>query len=179
MTWLFGCLDRTARPWPLAVMLAVIAVWRTLMQRVLDRLLETSGKSILDYEILYSRQRVVEVFSAYGVEGMRLYKQFMAYDLAFPALYGVFFASLIHFGVRGTRYRLIVLAPLAMALFDYLENGVFYVFIRSNPDIPGLGVAIANVMTLAKFGFGGLSAVGGLVAAILLVRSRLPFRRGA
>ena len=178
MTGILRWLDRTARPWPLAAMLALIALWRTLMQRTQDRLYEVSGQSILDYEILYSRERVIEVLSAYGLEGMQLYKQFMAYDLVFPALYGVFFASLIHLGVRGTRFRLLALAPLAMAAFDYIENGLFYLFILALPDVPGPAVVAANAMTLGKFGLGGLSAIAGVGAVVLFLRARAGVRRG-
>lgn len=175
MAWLFRLLDRTARPLWLALMLVVILGFRAGMQATLVRLREVSGESILDYEIFYSRDRILEILQSYGPEGFKLYQRFMTFDLAFPLLYGVFFASLIHMALSRTRYRLLALTPLAMALFDYVENIFFHAFLSAYPDISQAAVVAANGMTLGKFGFGAASAVSGAVAAFLFIRSR--FRR--
>lgn len=173
MNWLFRLLDRTARLLPLGVMVAALVLFRTAMQSTLARLREVSGESIPDYEILYSRERLIEIFTGYGTEGARLYERFLTFDLAFPLLYSVFFASLLHLVLARSRHRWLALLPLLMAAFDYVENAFFFAFLRMHPDIPEIGVALANVLTLGKFGCGALSAAAGVFAAVLFIRSRL------
>jgi len=132
-----------------------------------------SGEGIPDYEVLYSRERLLEIFIAYGEAGAVLYRRFLAYDLVFPLLYSTLFASLIHIGLRRTRFRLLAAAPFAMALFDYVEDGLFFSLLTLHPELPQRLVGAANVMTLGKFGCGGLSAVAGLAAGAALLRNRL------
>lgn len=172
MGWVFKILDRTARLWPLLGLGAVILTFRHLMQQTLAALRALSGEGIVDYEIGYSRARVLQVFDAYDAEGMALYERFMTFDLVFPLLYSLFFASLVHWTLAKTRFRQWAFFPLALAVADYIENAIFFVMKRTYPDISDPVVILANVFTIAKFSFGGLTVLAILYGVILFLRSR-------
>jgi hypothetical protein len=165
-------LDRTARPLPLALMIAALLALLAAMRATLDRLTAVSGESILDFEIGYSRARALEVIGAYGREGIDLYQRFLLLDVIVPALYGVVFASLLHLVLAATRFRLFALLPFAPALFDYIEDAALYAIMKSFPDISEWSVFLANIFTITKFVFGALSAIAGAIATIVLVGSR-------
>lgn len=172
MGLVFRVLDRTARLWPLLGLGAVILTFRHFMQQTLTALRAVSGESIVDYEIGYSRERVLEVFDAYGADGMAFYERFMTFDLVFPFLYSLLFASLIHWGLAKTRHRKLVFLPLALAAADYIENAIFFVMTRTYPEISEGVVILANVFTVAKFSFGALTVLAIVWAVIVRLRPR-------
>lgn len=141
-----------ARPKLLILVAGLAALFRYFMQSTLSKLKTLSGETLIDYQIGYSAQRVTDVFTAYGEEGMALYQRFMLFDLAFPMIYATLFAGSLYLFLSNSKWRHLCLAPILMASADYVENGLFFLLLRSFPDISPEIVGLANLLTLIKYG---------------------------
>jgi hypothetical protein len=127
---------------------------------------------IPDMMFTYDPSSIYQTLTQFGDDGRSAYLIFLErVDFPFPAIYGLFFVTITTFGFtrlfpnRPTLQKLSLL-PLFTTLFDYAENLCFLAILRSYPaELPNLE-KLANVFTLAKWGFAALSTVLLLVAIL-------------
>jgi len=116
----------------------------------------------------------------FGEEGRYAYRLFLVrVDFIFPALYGVFFVSVITPGFsrlfpNRPAIQKLSLLPFAVTFFDYAENLCFPAMLRDYPRELGSLEKIANLFTLAKWAFALTSAVFLLGVACALARPTRP-----
>lgn len=164
----------TSQPVSLATLIVLLLAFRHFMQALLGQLEDATGASLPDYRFSYSEQELASIFALYGEQGFDLYFAFMRYDLVFPALYSVLFASLIHILVRKLPMYWLAIVPLGIGLFDYIENAFLFTLASAYPDLSSPLVLAANACTMLKWSFGAASAVAGLSGLILWWRARNP-----
>jgi len=110
----------------------------------------TNGYGILDFDRGYSRERVLEVFGSYGNEGMAIYSQIQLLDIVNPAVYSLFFASILYLLWRQKKAVWVVIIPLIAAALDYLENLTLFLLSRSYPDISEPLVLVSSTLSIIK-----------------------------
>ncbi len=106
-----------------------------------------------DTSLYYTKAALLEMADNYGQIGRNYYIiSRLRFDVVFPLIYGLFFASVIIMGFRNTRYvKYFAWIPLLTIGFDYLENlAVSIVFFRY-PEPVMILPHIAGVMTLLKW----------------------------
>jgi hypothetical protein len=98
------------------------------------------------------------------------------YDLAYPAVYGLFLASMWAWGLRmlaGTsrtqlpRYRMLLI-PLAAPLFDLIENAAVAVLLATAGSVAGSG-APGRVAVVASFLASGATVLKWLAVSVALI----------
>ena len=130
-----------------------------------------------DMMFTYSPSTIYEKLILFGAGGRSTYRIFLErVDFLFPAVYGLFFVMVTTFGFsrlfpKRPALQKLSLLPLLTTLFDYAENLCFLAVLRSFPiELPNLE-KLANILTIAKWAFAGVSIVLLLVATLgLLVR---------
>lgn len=136
-----------------------------------------------DMMIKYSPGHTYDLLDAYGAEGRHAYSAFLErVDFIFPLLYGFSFVMVATIGfvrIFPTRPEVqkLALLPFATTFFDFAENSCFLVMLRNYPARLYAVARIANVCTLAKWGFALISLVLALISLIGLLT--LKFRRPA
>jgi hypothetical protein len=127
----------------------------------------------LDARRGYSLTEAEAFLGAIGPEGRRLYALTeLSLDLAFPVLYGLFFAGLLAFVLARAvperrRVRRLAYLPLAMAVADISENLTLTALALSYPPLNTGLARLANVFTLAKYGLGVASGVVLIVSVLV------------
>ena len=130
-----------------------------------------------DMMFTYSPSTIYEKLILFGADGRSTYRIFLErVDFLFPAVYGLFFVMVTTFGFtrlfsKRPALQKLSLLPLLTTLFDYAENLCFLAVLRSFPiELPNLE-KLANILTIAKWAFAGVSIVLLLVATLgLLIR---------
>lgn len=123
----------------------------------------------------YSPSHTYDLFDAYGAEGRYAYSAFLKrVDFVFPLLYGFSFVMVTTFGfvrIFPTRpgVQKLALLPLATTLFDFAENSCFLAMLRDYPARLYTLARIANVCTLAKWGFALISLALALISLVGLL----------
>lgn len=152
MTVIMKLLERTASIRGLSLFFGLYLIVFGVIQVTLTKLNSiTNGIGILDFEVGYTKQRVLEVFGSYGGEGMALYQNIQLLDILNPVLYSWLFAMILFLLFRGTRMVWTVILPLLIGLFDYAENAMLFEMARSYPDISDLTITISSNLSLLKF----------------------------
>ena len=152
------------QPWLFISAFVLMLLLLHLLGRVGDEiLLRSGGLSILDTRFFYSPTDVYALLDALGDEGIAIYQRMhLGLDLLFPLVYTLFFASLGAFLRAKLQAQFKRLTPPAWILFlagffDLLENGSIMLLAWRYPaKMEGLA-KIAQVFTLLKFSFFGLS----------------------
>ena len=131
-----------------------------------------------DMMFAYSPSTIYEKLILFRADGRSAYRIFLErVDFLFPAVYGLFFATVTTFGFsrlfpNRPALQKLSLLPLLTTLFDCAENLCFLAILGSFPvELPNLE-KLGNVFTLAKWTFAAVSIVLLLVATLgLLIRS--------
>ena len=110
----------------------------------------TGGYSILDFDFGYSEERVLEVLGSYGEEGMALYGRIQLLDILNPAIYSLFFASILYLLFKKGGFAWVVILPLLAGALDYAENITLYILSSSYPDISGTIVSLSSSLSIVK-----------------------------
>ena len=150
----------------LAVLYAVVFGAILITMRQLAEI--SGGMPILDFEPGYDLARVREVFTAYGFEGMVLYRRIQALDLINPALYTLLAAALTAMLWPGRPW--VALLPLLAALGDYAENITLTLLARGFPDLPEGLVAVSSTLSLVKLALMAVGFAPLLIGLVLRLR---------
>ena len=151
MTSIFRLIQRMATFRMLAVLFGLYVLVFGAIIITLFQLTElTGGIGILDFDRGYSIERVNEVFSSYGTEGMILFTRIQLLDLLNPAIYSLFLASIIHLLWRDHNIAWASVLPLVAGLLDYMENLTLFLLARNFPDLSIRLVAISSTLSIIK-----------------------------
>lgn len=141
----------------------------------LAQLKEVSGGfGILDFDLGYAKQRVMEVFGSYGEHGFSLYRRIMLLDAFNPALYSLIASVLTYLLWKGRGVDWLCLAPLLGGIGDYAENVTLYLLARGYPDVSDGLVTVSSTLSLTK---NALLILGSLPLLVGLVRSGIEWLR--
>lgn len=137
----------------------------------------TDGGTVPDTKFGYSYAEIYAAIDGYGPEGIQFYRYIEAVDLLFPLVYGSFLALLmarlfLSLDVEDSVQPLLYL-PLVAATLDYLENAGIFVMLWRHPGEYALVATVTNAVTMLKFTGIGLSILGILIAAVLLLSRRV------
>jgi len=117
----------------------------------------------------YDAGQFVDALTRAGEAGRRIYLNFMALDVPFPAIYAAFWVGLFFraVGAHTDAWRHLVLLPLVVGALDYGENLFIAIGFFTYPAPASWAVAAASVFTQVK-----LIATSALVlvAVALLIR---------
>ncbi len=174
MKTLVSLLQRTSSWRGLAVLFFLYAiVFGTIVYTMSELAAVAAGSGILDFEFGYSKQKVMQVLASYGTEGMALYGRIQLLDLFNPALYSLFFASILHLLVRNTQWQWLVVLPMAAGTLDYAENVALYQMASSFPQLDDTVITIGSMLSVIK-NLVLYSAIAAFtVAVIMWLRARL------
>lgn len=112
---------------------------------------------LLDTMLNYSTKEAYEQLAAYGEYGRTIcLLSTLILDSLFPLLYGAFMGLILVFLFRETKYKVLILLPLAVILVDYVENSHIAFLIINFPEKLPLVVYCSNVVTLIKWSLIGL-----------------------
>jgi len=142
-----------------------------------------SDVGILDTAINYSPADAYDRIAAYGEQGRYAYLVFLErVDFLVPLIYGFFLVMTTVFGLSRIfpgkpELQKLCLLPLCATFFDYSENVCFLIMLKSYPNRLDAIARVANVFTLAKWGFALISILLLLITLIGFFVTKL-FRRG-
>lgn len=122
------------------------------------RLQEAVGeKEVLPLDLViptYSVEYAHQSMADYGAAGRSVYRLIeLTADVIYPLIYGLAFALLIAFfwSRIAPRLRWLPLLPLAVVVFDYLENIFIVTLLSSFPDQPDGIARLAGIASLMKW----------------------------
>ena len=168
MTTLLKIIERTATRWGLGILFFLYVLVFGAIQITMNKLaVVTGGFSILDFDFGYSEERVLEVLGSYGEEGMALYGRIQLLDILNPAIYSLFFASILYLLFKKGGFTWVVILPLLAGALDYAENITLYILSSSYPDISGTIVSLSSSLSIVK-NTALYSAIGTLVIGFVL-----------
>lgn len=152
MKQLYFALEASTSRWGFGLVIVLITLVGGTIGYTVGQIESISGQGILDFEFGHSTERIHEVLSAYGSNGMALYQRVQLLDLLNPLIYSWFTAMLIDLLLRGTKWRWLVIFALMPGMFDYAENYYLYQFVINYPAVDAGQVAVADVLSLVKQG---------------------------
>jgi len=168
------------QPWLFISAFVLMLLLLHLLGRVGDDiLLRSGGLSILDTRFFFAPADVYNLLDALGNEGIALYQgMHLGLDLLFPFVYTLFFISLGAFLRAKLKAKFKRFTPPAWILllagfFDLLENGSIMLLAWCYPLRMDWLAKIAQVLTLLKFFFFGLSIALLLFYLALALFTRL------
>ena len=171
MNSLVRLIQNTATLRGLAILFGLYVVVFGAIITTLTQLTElTGGIGILDFDRGYSIERVNEVFSSYGTNGMALYMRIQFLDLFNPAIYSLFLASIVYLLWQNRQIAWVSIMPLLAGLLDYFENLTLFILARSFPDLSESLVSISSALSIVKnivLFVAILSLLSGLVLFVL------------
>lgn len=165
-------IDRHSTRRNLLITLVVAALSVSLMGYLTQTLVydDYGEANMPDTNIGYTYEQIMEAFDSLGSEGLGVWSQVHLLDLIFPLGYGLAMAigtameSRMVFPDR-LQMRNLALIPLIGVVADYVENVLVASQIAAYPEVSELVVAVASIVTTAKWVF---IYVGFLVILILL-----------
>lgn len=134
---------------------------------------QLAGVPVFDFRFDgYDLAALREALARAGAEGRQVYQRFMLLDLAFPAVYAMFWIGLLQRleGASGPPWHWAPGVPALTALVDYGENLFIAGAVLLDPDAPASLVRLASACTQAK-----LLATAGLLATVAVVLLRRAF----
>ena len=154
-------------------LLLTIIIGAILMAGIQPQMLTlTGGLPVLDVRPSYTFNDAEEFLTALGSSGRQLYTYHQVVDTFFPLVYALTMALVLAALVKrvfpdSTGPRALVLLPLVVAVFDYLENVLIATQISSYPLLSPDIFAAASAMTGAKWILMAASFVAIIVLAIV------------
>ena len=125
-----------------------------------------------DTSFIYTPADLQRMAETYGAEGRAAYvRARWQFDILFPVVYTAFLLTALGWAAArafrpASRGRLVVLLPLAGALFDLLENLCAALYMALYPPALGLLAFLAPIFTILKWL--SLYAAFGLLAGMLI-----------
>ena len=136
-----------------------------------------------DTSLFYTPSVLYRLAESYGVEGRQAYvRARFTFDVAWPLVYTFFLVTTLTwlFGRAlppSSPARLVNLAPLAAALFDFLENAsTSWVMLRYPTQLPAVDW-LAGVFTFLKWALIAVNFVLVLLGIALVAWKRLQARK--
>lgn len=147
-----GFFDQLAKPRSLRVSGGVMLLC-ALVLSVYNQLIAPGAlPGMVAYEIATYPGCALDMLNAWGEQGRHLFLQSIAWDFVFPAAYGFWLCGKLAQKFQfGWVSRLIPLAPLMAALFDWLENICQIITISGYPQPEPILVPLTAVFALLKF----------------------------
>lgn len=109
------------------------------------------GAPMLDTMANYQRDELVEHMLLYGEAGRVLHARFTAsLDMAFPFIYGPFFAGLLTLAARHTLVPFPGVLVLPVMLVDVLENIQLIALLWGFPDLESQAITLAGQTSAVK-----------------------------
>jgi hypothetical protein len=138
------------------------------------------GAGSPDTLFFYTPEDLLRQAEAYGQSGRDAYvRARWTFDLAFPAVYGLFLLTSIGWCLRkalaaGSAWQALSLVPVAAVLLDLLENTMTSLVMARYPGEAALAAALAPWMTLAKwvFVYGSFGLLFVVLAVVVARRLR-------
>ncbi|MEZ5032569.1 MAG: hypothetical protein R2787_14355 [Saprospiraceae bacterium] len=144
-------LEKTSSKFGLITLTAIQLVVGAFLGITLSKLSKISGNGIPDFEVGYTKEKILELFNSYGEQGMELYNQVHLIDLFNPLIYSLLFASLCYYFFKDTRFEKLSLIPFLAGFFDYFENSFLYQMKGQYPEISDNLIEISNSISLIKY----------------------------
>ncbi|MCH2022446.1 MAG: hypothetical protein MK207_08215 [Saprospiraceae bacterium] len=109
-------------------------------------------KKILDVMFNASEEQMYEQIVAYGDHGRNLclYATLIA-DTFFPMVFGSFFSFFLVWLYKDSKYKIVILTPLLVVLFDYAENLQIALLLINFPERLSLVAYTCNICTSIKW----------------------------
>ncbi len=132
----------------------------------------SGGAGSPDTSFFYTPADLQRMAETYGAEGRAAYiRARWQFDILFPIIYTAFLVTAMGWASArafrpDSRARLVVLLPLAGAIFDLLENLSAALYMALYPPAVGLLAVLAPVFTMLKWL--SLYAAFGLLAGMLV-----------
>ena len=95
----------------------------------------SGGKGIPDLMTEYDLDTLYQLFTAYGDEGIRIYKNLQIIDFVYPLIYGSLLLGLLVRLQINMYLKFLLSFPFAIVFFDYSENLIIRHLINKFPDI--------------------------------------------
>ena len=130
-----------------------------------------SGFGVPDMMPAHGAKELHEAFTAYGVEGMKIYEQLGFYDLFLPSSYALFFGSIIFLLYSNSRLRHLAWLPVITAVLDYTENYFFHMYTNDILNISSDTASLTGIIVAMKMTFFALTLIttlSGLVKKFVL-----------
>jgi hypothetical protein len=153
---LSGVVEALARPKPIGVLSALVAVFISAFQVLSLKIRrESGGIRPLDPQFFYRADRVYAVLDAFGERGRRYYRVYNLVDFFFPPVYALLLSAAISNSFRPAirrdrRFRAVILIPMIAGCFDYLENACIFALLRTYPARRDRLASICGFLTAAK-----------------------------
>ncbi len=125
----------------------------------------SGGKGIPDLMLSYNLGQLRELFSAYGSEGIQIYKNLQIIDFVYPLIYAALLLGLLVRLKLPNRFKILYSYPFVIVFFDYCENLIIRHLINLYPNLTEAQshlANLANICTLLKW-----ANIGVLVTSIL------------
>lgn len=120
----------------------------------------SGGKGIPDLMLNYDLNSLYNLFTAYGAEGIRIYKNLQIIDFIYPIFYGALLLGLMVRLKINSNFRVAYTWPFAAVFFDYGENLILRHLINLYPNLTEAQDKLANLAstcTNLKWSFVALS----------------------
>lgn len=119
-----------------------------------NRINELAGKTvgIIDLSIGFNPEKTQNMVAAYGDAGRAYYATVeMTADVAYPVVYAFFFGIILTFLYRGKRGNWVNAVPFVALAFDYAENLMVVVLLKTFPMQPHALAVMCEVFKLGKW----------------------------
>ena len=132
------------------------------------------GEGLLDIRPFYTAVEAHRALDCYGPAGRSIYQHFLLVDMSFVFIYGFGFALLLSSLLAAlttpeSRWRLLNLLPLGIALADATENFALFALLAAYPGFPATLGELAGMATLFK----NLLSVTALATLVVCACARL------
>ncbi len=134
------------------------------------------GEGMLDARFYYTASEAHQALNCYGPTGRAIYRHFLMADMTFVFIYGAGFALLLSRllgSLTNSRWRLLSLLPVGIALADATENLLIFRLLAVYPDFPALLGQIAGYATLIKSILSAVAVIVLLTCLVTLQRQRI------
>lgn len=141
--------------------------------------LVTGGLASPDTKFIYSSEFLSDLISEYSPEARADYvKAKIRFDILWPLVYGIWLASALGLIAKGLRrFWTLPWLPIAAIIFDYLENLVISIAMLTFPNMSGIVLSSAPILTALKWGALNGSIVLAVILFVYMFTKRLNRRR--
>ena len=150
---------RSSKPKYLVGLFVLQILFAVFMFFAVQTIKEDTGKAILDTQFRYNIEKVSEIFTAYGEEGLITYNKIQLIDLFYPLVYSLLLSSILFLLFSHSKTVAIILMPIVAAYFDYVENFLLFISTRTFPDLNPAMIKIASFATSLKWSLIYISVV--------------------